>query len=149
MVRQFPDLNDCYPAGLWRRLAAIVYDSLLVLALWFLVGFIGVGIVGGEANEHWLFWLAVWSVPVVFYAFFWRRSGQTLGMMAWRLRVQTKDGYPLNLRQTLLRLLGGLLSWIPPFLGLLWVVFDLEKRSWSDLLSGTQVVVVPPPQRKG
>ncbi|MDR9468222.1 RDD family protein [Marinospirillum sp.] len=143
MPRVFSELNAIYPAGLFRRLAAITYDLFLLFALLMLVGFIGVALTGGEANEHLLFKLAVFLVPVVFYGFFWRRAGQTLGMLAWRIRVQTPQGQPLNLKQTLLRLLGGLLSWGCLGLGYLWLFFDREKRTWPDLLSGTQVVVIP------
>ncbi len=143
MPRVFTELNDIYPAGLFRRLAAMVYDLFLLFALFVLVGFIGVGLTGGEANEHPLFQLAVLLVPVGFYGYFWRKSGQTLGMLAWRIRVQTLQGQPVNLKQTLLRLLGGLLSWSFLGLGHLWLYFDKEKRTWPDLLSGTQVVVIP------
>lgn len=143
MPRVFSDLNDIYPAGLFRRLAAMLYDLFLLFALFILVGFVGVAITGGEANEHPLFQLLVLLVPVVFYGYFWRKTGQTLGMLAWKIRVQTLQGQPVNLKQTLLRLLGGLLSWSCLGLGYLWVYFDKEKRTWPDLLSRTQVVVIP------
>lgn len=146
MVRVFTDLNDVYPSGLFRRLAAMVYDLFLLFALVVLVGFIGVALLGSDMDQHplfALFRLAVFSVPLLFYGFFWRRSGQTLGMLAWRIRVQTPQGQPLNLRQTLLRLLGGLLSWGCLGLGYLWLFFNHEKRTWPDLLSGTEVVVIP------
>ncbi|SFX21451.1 RDD family protein [Marinospirillum alkaliphilum] len=146
MTRAFSHLNDIYVAGLFRRLAAMVYDLFLLAALFILAGFIGVALTGGEANEHPLFQLLVWTVPFLFYGFFWRRSGQTLGMLAWRIRVQTLQGGPISTTQTFLRLIGGLLSWSCLGLGYLWLKFDREQRTWPDLLSGTQVVVVP---RKG
>jgi uncharacterized RDD family membrane protein YckC len=142
MPRIFNDLNSIYPAGLFRRLAAMVYDLFLLFALFMLVGFVGVGIAGGEV-EHPLFRLTVLLVPVIFYGYFWRKTGQTLGMLAWRIRVQTPQGEPVNLKQTLLRLLGGLLSWSCLGLGYFWLFFDQDKRTWPDLLSGTQVVVIP------
>lgn len=143
MPRVFNHLNDVYPSGLFRRLAAMVYDLFLLTALFMLAGFIGVAITSGEANEHLLFKLLVWMVPFLFYWYFWRRSGQTLGMLAWRIRVQTPQGEALNARQTFLRLIGGLLSWSCLGLGYLWLKFDREQRTWPDILSGTQVVVLP------
>ena len=143
MPRIFSNLNDIYPAGLFRRLAAIVYDLFLLFALFILVGFAGVLVTGGEANDSLLFKVAVLLVPLGFYGYFWRKTGQTLGMLAWKIRVQTLQGQPVNLKQTLLRLLGGLLSWSFLGLGHLWLFFDKEKRTWPDLLSRTQVVVVP------
>lgn len=35
----------------------------------------------------------------LFFVFSWSRGGMTLGMQAWRLRVQTADGRSLNLKQ--------------------------------------------------
>lgn len=143
MPKVFEHLDDIYPAGLFRRLAAMVYDLFLLFALAVLVGFIGVSLADGEANEHPLFQFILLSVPVIFYAYFWRKSGQTLGMLAWKIRVQTLEGQPVNLRQTLLRLVGGILSWSCLGLGYLWLKFDQEQRTWPDILSGTQVVVIP------
>lgn len=143
MPRHFESSNDIYPAGLFRRLAAITYDLFLLFALFMLVGFVGVALTGGEENESPLFKLAVILVPVFFYGYFWRKSGQTLGMLAWRLRVQTLKGQPINLKQTLLRLLGGLLSWLCLGAGHVWLKFDREGRTWPDLFSNTQVVVLP------
>lgn len=143
MPRVFNNLNDIYVSGLFRRLAAMVYDLFLLVALFMLAGFIGVTLTDGEANEHPLFRLLVWMVPFLFYGYFWRRSGQTLGMLAWRIRVQTLQGGPISLTQTFLRLIGGLLSWSCLGLGYLWLKFDSEGRTWPDILSGTQVVVLP------
>lgn len=143
MSHVFADLEDVYFAGLFRRLAAIIYDSLLLAAIFMLYGFVGVSITGGEANEHVAFQLLMWVIPFVFYGYFWRHGGQTLGMQAWRLRVQTPLGQPINAKQTLLRLLGGLLSWSCLGLGFLWLFIDKEQRTWPDIFSGTQVVVIP------
>ena len=148
MSHVFADLNDIYFAGLFRRLAAIVYDSLLLGAIFMLLGFIGVAFTDGEANEHLLFKLLVWIVPFLFYGYFWRKAGQTLGMLAWRIRVQTPQGQPINAKQTFLRLVGGILAWGCLGLGFLWLFIDKGKRTWPDILSGTQVVVVPKKKKK-
>lgn len=143
MTSSLDQQPNTYPAGLLRRLAAVVYDALLILALLMVFGFIGVAVTKGEANAHWLFKLLVWLVPVAFYTYFWRKGGQTLGMQAWRLRVQTVQGQRISRRQAGLRLVGGLAAWLCLGLGFVWLLFDAHKRAWPDLLSGTQVVVVP------
>jgi len=143
MPHIFTDLEDVYFAGFFRRLAAIVYDSLLLAAIFMLYGFVGVAITGGEANEHLIFKLLVWVIPFLFYGYFWQRAGQTLGMLAWRIRVQTEHGQSINTKQTFLRLMGGLCSWCCFGLGYLWLFIDKEKRTWPDIFSGTQVVVLP------
>lgn len=146
-MQRFSHLDDCWPAGLWRRLAAMLYDTLVLMALWMLVGFIGVALNGGEANESPLFHSALLVVTFAFLAFFWMRGGMTLGMQAWRLRVQTRDGGPITLSQCLIRFVGGLLSLAAFGLGYWWILFDSENRSWSDLASDSRVVVLPKTKR--
>jgi uncharacterized RDD family membrane protein YckC len=126
-------------AGLTRRLGAMVYDSLLVVALWMATLFPMVAL----AN-HAVYGATVQTVLFLelyaFLVFFWLRRGQTLGMLAWKLEVRTVDGGPLTLRQATLRFFGGMLSFACLGLGYLWVLVDHEHRSWTDLLSGTRIV---------
>lgn len=59
-------------------------------------------------------------------------------MLAWRLRLET-DGV-FTLRKALLRFCGELLSIVTVGLGYFWIWIDRDRRSWSDLLSGSRVV---------
>ncbi len=137
-------------AGLWRRLAALLYDSFLIVSL--LLLFAGLTTLlnrGPITSSHPLFHfyqLMLIAVVVVFYGWFWIRSGQTLGMQAWRLQLRTCDGQAIGWYRVLRRCSAGLLSWLPLGLGYLWVVFDRDKLTWHDRLSGTEVVVLPPDQ---
>ncbi|MFO1371130.1 MAG: RDD family protein [Candidatus Competibacteraceae bacterium] len=112
------------PAGLLRRLAAVVYDSLLLMAV--LVGAsalalsLAVGVLGSDAvvahkplagNPFFSTYLLL--VCFFFYGGFWVRGGQTLGMRAWRLRVQQRDGRGIGWWQALLRFLIASL-WLAP-----------------------------------
>lgn len=67
----------------------------------------------------------------------------TLGMQAWRLRVQTLEGCPLTVKQSLIRCAVAWLSLLALGLGYLWVLFDKQRRSWPDIASNTQTVVLP------
>lgn len=147
-MQRFSQLDDCWPAGLWRRLVAMVYDTLVLMAVWMLVGFIAVALNGGEASESPLFHSALLLVTFAFFAFFWLRGGMTLGMQAWRLRVQTEDGRPITLVQCLVRFIAALVSLAAFGLGYWWILFDNQKRSWSDLASDSRVVVVPKSKAK-
>ena len=152
-----PDIAD-YPflaAGLLRRLAALVYDGLLLLALLFLVTACFLPLTGGTAIT-WpgfpLLWmlhkLIIAGVIVSFYGVAWTRTGETLGMASWRLRVERLDGSRLNWRDTVIRIGAAVLSWVPLGLGWLWCVVDREGRSWHDILSKTRVVVLPKGARR-
>ena len=71
---------------LCRRAAAFLYDSLLLVAVFFLVTGIAVYLndtrpVGGP-----LYLALLWVVAGAFLVLFWS-NGRTLGMQAWRLRI--------------------------------------------------------------
>lgn len=132
------DRPDLLPAGLLRRLAAMLYDTLLVLALAMLSLYPLMIVTEGNLSRP-----AVQSLVFVetfaFFAFFWTRRGQTAGMLAWRLRVQSLDGSGVTLRQALLRFIGATLAFATLGIGHLWMLIDPGRRTWSDMLSGTEV----------
>lgn len=76
-------------------------------------------------------------------------AGQTVGKRVMNIRVIRYDtGGPLGWGTALLRHLCRILSSIPCFLGFLWMLWDKEKMTWHDKLSGTVVVptsTYPPP----
>lgn len=134
-------------AGLLRRVAAMVYDLLLIAALLMLATAILLVFTGGEAITResalypaYLVYLA--AIIAAFYVGFWTHGGQTLGMKAWRLQVRSVNGTALDGRRALLRLLASIVSWLPLGLGFLWMPFD-RNRAWHDRLSGTEVVLLP------
>ncbi len=126
-------------------MAASVYDLLLLAGLLMLVGFVVVVARAGEAVPAgaWWFQLLVLGVTAIFYAGFWSRGGQTLGMRSWRLQVVMANGAPPTFAISLLRFAGALLSVAALGLGLLWMLVDRERRGWHDLLSGTRVILLP------
>ena len=139
--------------GLLRRLAAIVYDSLLILPMIMVAVAIATGIAvlfSGDPGEDYSATLPPLLVQVLavccvlgFYGFFWRRSGQTLGMQAWRLRLRGFDGRPPGLGQVVLRCLGAVLSLLPLGAGYLWCLVDRKGRCWHDYLSRSELELLP------
>lgn len=119
----------------------MLYDGLLVLALWMCTLFVLVAVsndaVYGAAVRSILF-LELYA----FFAYFWVFRGQTLGMLAWRLELRTCDGAPLTLAQATVRFLGALLSAACLGLGFLWMLVDRERRTWGDRMSSSYVVRV-------
>ena len=71
---------------LFRRAAAFLYDSLLVLALFFVVTGAVVYLNDSEPVGGPGFVALLWCVAGVFFVIFWR-NGRTLGMQAWQLRI--------------------------------------------------------------
>jgi uncharacterized RDD family membrane protein YckC len=135
-------------AGLPRRLAAIFYDTILIVALlmfatWLLLPLTGGRPIAAESPAWWMLAYRVLLVAVVitYFGFCWIRGGQTLGMKAWRLRVVRDNGLALRWRDAGLRLVTALLSWLPAGLGYLWSLVDREALTWHDRLSRTRIVM--------
>ena len=101
-------------AGVLRRLGAMLYDLLIVLALMFIVTALFLPFTAGEAITpsesgalERIYQAALVLVVVLFFCVFWTLRGQTVGMLAWRLRVERSDGSTLTWRDALIRLAGA------------------------------------------
>jgi uncharacterized RDD family membrane protein YckC len=153
-------------AGFRRRIASWVYDFLISFAVYMIAGavsflliYIGYyfGLYGMQGQEHfvdtisntpWLKWPnELWKLAWVgfFFVYFWAKSGQTLGMRAWRLRLQNQDGTRISKMTGVKRLFPTLLG-----LGNITVLVDRKnKLSLQDRLTKTEVVVLSLEENKG
>lgn len=131
-------------AGLVRRLGAMVYDAMMVFAALMVVTMVVSLLPPGReipAGTLW-FQLLLLATAVLFHCGFWTHGGQTIGMLAWRIRVERYDGSPLRWRDALLRYAAAILSAVPLGLGYWWSLFDADKLAWHDRLSRTRLVRV-------
>ncbi|MEW5306806.1 MAG: hypothetical protein WDW38_002876 [Sanguina aurantia] len=150
---------------LWRRLLALVYDVLIVIALVMVVGLLCQLATHGRlvttgASVSVPAWYQTLQCLVVaaYFVSAWRRGGQTVGMRPWHMRVTTLTGKTPSLRQCSVRALVAaaplLLLALQPMLGLrltLWAVlvtwaawfavalFNRRNRALHDLVSQTEV----------
>ncbi|MEZ5556649.1 RDD family protein [Haliea sp.] len=148
-----PEQEPIAPPSLLRRLAALLYDTLLVIPL------IGVTVAVASAVEMWVLGieegvdyyqmnphivqlLSVCCVAI-FFTLFWRKGGQTLGMQAWRIKLVDEQGQPPGTGRCLLRCAATLVSLLPAGLGYWWCLFDKQGRYWHDTLSGTRLQLLP------
>lgn len=140
MTRAVPAGDES--AGLLLRLAAILYDSLLVLALVFLGTLPLVVLNAGEAIPAHTAWYRLWLLAIVggYFVFFWVRGAETLGMKSWRIMIVSRDGGPVTVRRALFRAAAAVLSWLPCGAGFLWSLVDKEGLAWHDRISGTRLV---------
>lgn len=134
--------------GLIRRLAAIVYDAILLFGIVFIASALVQPLTRMISPDNPFFTLYFLAVVFAFFGWFWTHGGQTLGMRAWRVRVQRPDGQTISWGQALLRYLMAILSWVALGLGFLWSLVDREKRTWHDLVSETVLVVLPKEKKK-
>ncbi|HLT64320.1 MAG TPA: RDD family protein [Pseudohongiella sp.] len=162
--RVVPDseLHAMPKASLLRRLAALLYDMFLVASIWLLCGYVitfTYGLFGPNTSQlvdghvvtppvlSALQFIMMVSTAVGFYVWFWLRTGQTLGMIAWRIRAVSVNNCPMNLKQALLRYV---LAW-PSFwclgLGYLYMYVNKDRDALHEQLSGTKTVLLPKDSR--
>jgi uncharacterized RDD family membrane protein YckC len=124
--------------GFLCRLAIIVYDFLLLIALLFLATALLLPFNAGEAftREQFFYPIYLLIVSFVFYGWFWTHGGQTLGLRAWKAKILTTNQQPISWTQALVRFVTAFASC---GLGLLWILVGKQRRGWHDHLSKTAV----------
>jgi uncharacterized RDD family membrane protein YckC len=131
--------------SLLRIVAATIYDSLLMLGVWFLVGSLALGIkfvFTGEVSSlnpaagMILVILSTW----LYFAMFWIYGGKTLGMSSWKLRIISQNGNQITIIQTIVRFLSNIFTVL--FAGIPFFFRQINKndKSLSDLLSKTSII---------
>ena len=125
--------------GIARRLASMLYEALLLLAIAFFAGSAFYFASRGAPLEGWVRTAHQLLLGAVFAAYFlwcWLRGGQTLAMKAWRIRLEH-----VSPPRALLRFLLALLL-VPTGISLLWALVDRERQFLHDRLAGTRLVLV-------
>jgi uncharacterized RDD family membrane protein YckC len=134
------------PCSLLRRVGAMLYDTLLIIAVLFIVTIPFIALRGGEPVEsgsNFPYQITLGVVVFVFFVGFWSRSGRTLGMQSGGVRAETESGQIPSVGQASIRFFASILSWLPLGLGFLWQLWDKEKLTWHDRLSGTRLMHYP------
>ncbi|PHS61841.1 MAG: hypothetical protein COB09_16610 [Thalassobium sp.] len=145
-----------YPtAPLTRRLAAMAYDGLVLIALYILLGGLLVTAVSKIIGSTEFVRLSpamsmsvMFTISFLYYSHSWRRGGQTIGMKAWGLKLlndnnKNSNGRGIQLSQCMLRSGVGFFSLLFAGLGFWWALFDKQQRSWHDMASLTRMVYIP------
>jgi len=138
-------------AGVFRRIAAIAYDALLMIAIAFVVTnlyliiyhlFVGLG---PEPLNPLLLNTTLFPLLLAtncgFLLWFWLNGGRTLGMRAWHLKIVSESDQAITVKQALLRLCFAPLSFLPFGLGFWFCWIDPQGLSWHDRLSKTRLVL--------
>jgi uncharacterized RDD family membrane protein YckC len=99
------------PPSLARRLAAFFYEGVLLFGVLFFAGFLYSVLTRQEHALQGRTGLGAFLFVVLglYFIGFWTRSGQTLAMKTWHLRVVDTAGLPLGPGRATLRYL---LSWL-------------------------------------
>lgn len=126
-----------------RRLASMLYESILLFAIAFLATWLFQFAAGTLRIEGWRMHVLQLFLLTVFAAYFlwcWLRGGQTLAMKTWRIRLVAKAGHGrLAPKAALLRFLFALLL-VPTTIGIFWAMVDRDRQFLHDRLAGSLLI---------
>ena len=140
-----------YPtAPLSRRLLAMAYDGLVLVAMYIVFGGVLVTVVSKALGYEEFVRLTpaqaaslFYVICFLYYSHSWRKGGQTIGMKAWRIYLTTQDGSHIRLSHCMLRSATGLFSLVLFGAGYLWMLIDKQQRTWHDMASLTRIAYRP------
>lgn len=125
-------------AGFWIRFAAAFLDSVIVVAVsWILM------LVLLAVNLGAIGFLIQLLLGIGYYVWFQSRTGQTLGKKVMKIKVVNASGATPSIGTFALReLLGKLVSVLILYIGFLMVAWDSKKQGLHDKIASTYVVKV-------
>lgn len=145
------DIRETRAPGFLRRLAAMLYDAVLLFGMLMIAVTLVVvpyDLLTGtpfphEERVHTLgLQLYLIGVVCLFFGFFWTRGGQTLGMRSWRFQMMREDGSALRWRDAGVRLGWTALCLTPAGAGFFWMLVDRDRLTCYDRLSRTRPVML-------
>lgn len=123
----------------------MLYDGLVVLALSFALA-LGFILLFGDAShglKRYALQLFLWLGVGLYFVWCWRKSGQTLAMQTWQLKLSDGQTKLLNWPQALIRYALASLSLAAFGLGFVWALFDRDDLFLHDRLLNSRITFVP------
>jgi uncharacterized RDD family membrane protein YckC len=123
-------------------MAIIVYDFVIVISLLMLATLLAMlaGFGGRTAMKDPAYTIYLLSIWFFYLAWCWHKGGMTVGMRAWRVKIEDESGNRPGWGKSTIRFLASLLSAAAVGIGFAWALVDSRKRTWHDILSGTRLV---------
>jgi len=121
----------------------MLYESFLllgVLSVAFVLPYLLIGMIWEIAVPGPLLWLHIFIVLLAYFGWLWKRSGQTLAMQTWKIRLVSAAGMPLTTRQVFLRYSLAWPSLLAGGIGILWALIDRDRQFLHDRLAGTRLI---------
>ena len=120
----------------------MVYDFAIVISLLMLATMLAmlVGFSDRTAMKDPVYTAYLLSIWFIYLTWCWHKGGMTVGMRAWRVRIEDENGNRPSWGKSTIRFLASLLSTAAAGIGFLWALGDSRNRTWHDFLSGTQLV---------
>lgn len=131
------------PASLSRRLASMLYETLLLIAVlifgWIFPHILLAALAFAKAPA-WLIQLHLFGLLLLYFCWCWVKGGQTLAMKTWKIRLVGVDGQRLRPTQAVLRYMAAWFSLGLAGAGILWALVDRDGQFLHDRIAGTRII---------
>lgn len=133
------------------RFAGLIYESFLLVPVLFLSAYLFLAIARDAQTPRMHLLFQGWLFVVVggYFCYCWVKSGQTLAMKTWRLRVERRDGGPITLPQAALRYIVAAVGLFAFGVAFVWAFFDRDRLFLHDRIAGTLIVKIVPSHLNG
>jgi uncharacterized RDD family membrane protein YckC len=131
-------------ASLGRRLGSLCYELLLLAAILFVAGWIFLAFdhLLPAALARPLFQFYLLAITAAYFIYCWTRSGQTLPMKTWRIRLVSDNGTAISTARAAQRYVFALASIALCGGGFWWALVDRDGQFLHDRLARTRLVKV-------
>ena len=131
-------------ASLFKLGASLVYEALVIIALSFLCALVFLLMAGDASHgvKRYALQLFLWVSIGIYFVWCWYKSGQTLAMQSWRLKLVTQSNRPLSLNIALARYMLASVSLMLFGFGFLWAIVDPDRLFLHDRLLKTKIIAV-------
>tara|TARA_B100001057_G_scaffold438877_1_gene471672 strand:+ start:507 stop:908 length:402 start_codon:yes stop_codon:yes gene_type:complete len=126
---------------IWRRLASILYDSLLVLAILIIMSlpFFSFNLEENLSLKI-IMQIYYYLITQYFFVWFWVNNEGTLGMKTWKIKIVSEDGNKISYIEAIIRFNTAILSFIFFGLGFLMSFLRKDKKCLHDFISKTALI---------
>jgi uncharacterized RDD family membrane protein YckC len=137
------ELQTAQAPSLLKLGACLLYEVLVIIALSFACALVFLMIVGDATHgiRRVGLQLFLWLAVGVYYVWCWHKSGQTLAMQTWRLKVLNQEAHLLSVNMAIVRYALATLSLMLFGLGFLWAIVDKEHLFLHDRLLKNKLVL--------
>ena len=129
--------------NLFRRLASIFYDGVLVVAI---VIITSLPFYSFNVEESFLLKLTMqlyfYLIIQYFFVWFWVNSTATLGMKSWKIKIVDINGNNISYKKAIVRFNASILSISIFGLGFLISLFRKDKKCLHDIIFRTQLIKI-------
>lgn len=160
---------DLQAPSLRRRMAAFLYEGVLLFGVVMIAGYLFSTLTQQRhaLQGQWALQAFLFLILAIYFVWFWSRSGQTVAMKAWHIRLVDAKGAAVSQRRALARYVLSWL-WFLPALAAAWLasfrstasIFGLmtagvvayallsrlhpQRQFWHDVVCGTRLVTWRP-----